>query len=349
VDAVLRWIAYTLIGLSAAVAVRSLRHLRQLAAFVIASAVFQGIYGSAEYLSGHQHIFWYPKEYGLDEASGTFINRNHFAAYLAIALPVASAALLTSRWRGDARSLRAMLLGLTRREGFLIFASGLAIAMIWVGVLFSYSRGGLTAALAGVAFLFLASRRHRLRGRLLAMVLLVPTVLLLWLEVRAPGERFLEQGLEQGALGNRQVVWTATLRMAREALPAGTGLGTFGEAFPLYRPASVRLYWAHAHNDWLESLSEGGPVTTLAVLGLAWLAVSAPFRRRQDESQDSNLWIAGVAGAVLAVGVHSLVDFPLRIPAVAALTSTLVGIVCGNWASGDPERGSPLEGLPRLI
>ena len=55
---------------------------------IFISAVFQGVYGLYEVLSGHQHIFGYRKIYNTDSATGTFINRNHYACYLELAIPL---------------------------------------------------------------------------------------------------------------------------------------------------------------------------------------------------------------------------------------------------------------------
>jgi O-antigen ligase len=350
VDAVLRWIAFVLVAFSAAVAVRTVEQLKQLAGFIVASGAFQAIYGAAEYLSGHQHIFWYPKVYYSDEASGTFINRNHFAAYLAMTLPIALASVLASPWKRRTMRWREVVLEFARRNGLMLAAGVGAAAMIWVGVIFSYSRGGLAVALAGVGFLVLATRGRWRRARALGLLLLLPTLALLWMEIRAPGERFLEQGIQAGSLGNRTVVWSATARMAHDALPLGTGLGTFAEAFPLYRPPTIRLYWDHAHNDWLESLAEGGPVTLLAVLVIAGVAVVAPLFRSSEFFGPDSVWRAGLGAAVFVAALHSTVDFPLRIPAVGLLAAVLIGLSCdGLQASeirSDPTV-TPLRRTPR--
>ena len=68
---------------------------------------------------------------------------------------------------------------------------GLAAALIWTGLILSYSRAGLGVALIATAFFAVLASRHRGRLRLLAAVLVLPPVLLLWQEVRLPGERFL--------------------------------------------------------------------------------------------------------------------------------------------------------------
>ncbi len=193
-DAVLRFAAYVLIGLAAVVAVRTPAHLRQVAVVIAASGAFQAIYGSAEYLTGHQHIFGYAKKFYADEASGTFINRNHFAGYLAMTLPFALGLMLDSaRSLPDARSFRERILQLGETGGLRLALGAAAAAAIWIGVILSYSRGGLAVALAGTAFLAWRLSLRRRRAWLLVAALLIPTALLLWSQVRAPGERFVSE------------------------------------------------------------------------------------------------------------------------------------------------------------
>jgi len=77
-------------------------HRRILAVF-FAGGVFQALYGSLEYLSGHQQIFGYVKRYYTDSATGTYINQNHFAGALEMALLVGVGFLVLSALHGTAR------------------------------------------------------------------------------------------------------------------------------------------------------------------------------------------------------------------------------------------------------
>src|SRR5260221_2665930 len=64
---------------------------RLLASARVAGGVVPSAFGLAEFFSGRQQIFGYAKKYYTDVATGTFINRNHFAGYLAMTLPMAIA------------------------------------------------------------------------------------------------------------------------------------------------------------------------------------------------------------------------------------------------------------------
>jgi tetratricopeptide (TPR) repeat protein len=93
----------------------------------------------------------------------------------------------------------------------------------------------------------------------------------------------------------------------------------------------------HAHNDYLEMLVELGiPGTLLLAGGLAscWLASLHRLRRVQDPRR-RGLAVGCLLGAG-AVLLHATVDFPLRIPALAALVATLLG--CASGLTDQPSR-----------
>src|ERR1700675_2407463 len=54
---------------------------------LLALGTVAAFYGLVQYLSGWQHIFFFVKKYDLEEATGTYINRNHFAGMLEMILP----------------------------------------------------------------------------------------------------------------------------------------------------------------------------------------------------------------------------------------------------------------------
>ncbi len=322
-DALMRFVAYVLIGLAAAVAIRTPEHLKHAAMAIAASGAFQGIYGAGEYLTGHQEILGHAKKYGLDEATGTFVNRNHFAAYLAMSLPFALGLVIESWERFPrTRSWRERFLGAWEPEGRRLLCGGFAAAAIWAGVILSYSRSGLVVAILATGLMALALSRKRRAVWLLLAVLAAPTLLLLWQQVRAPGERFVSGSESLPTLNDRLPTWLASAKMIPDYWILGTGLGTFEPAFDLYRPAEIRGRWDHAHNDWLEGSVEGG-VAMLAILAAAGAALVAALRRRGEATFSRPLPLSAIV-SLLAAMAAAFADFPLRLPAIAFLLSVVL-------------------------
>src|SRR5438046_8159476 len=63
---------------------------------LVSLGAFEALYGLIQYLTGWQQIFAYVKKYYLEEATGTYINRNHFAGFLEMILPFVI--VLALRW-----------------------------------------------------------------------------------------------------------------------------------------------------------------------------------------------------------------------------------------------------------
>jgi O-antigen ligase len=331
----MRLFAYVWVGLAAAVSLRRGEHLRQLAVVVGVAGAFQALYGSFEYLSGREHIFGYAKEHYLGEATGTFINRNHFAGYLAMALPLTLALIALPRRAAQWPGWRERLLTWADRRTLVRVSAFLAAFCIWTGVVLSYSRAGLVAALLGAGLMTALQWRRRWAVWLLVLALAAPTVVLLYRDLRAPGARLASLAVDVAADTGRIPVWGATAAMARDHFGLGTGFGTFDSAFPLYRPPTIHARWQHAHNDWLQSAAEGGLITTLllaALLVVVLWPAAATGRARA-------LLLAAAAG-IAAIAFHSLSDFPLRIPAVAVLLAALAGARC---ATLEPPPAGPLR------
>ncbi|MEE8411246.1 MAG: O-antigen ligase family protein, partial [Acidobacteriota bacterium] len=328
IDAMSRFASYVWIAFAAAVGLRTRSALRWIAAAIAISASVQGLYGAFELLSGRQHILGYAKEFYTNEATGTFINRNHYAGYLAMAMPV-TLALLTSPLPG-ARfpGWRQRLLRLMKPRALLRVLSLGGLGCIWIGVVLSYSRAGLAVAVIGTAFAGFGLWGKRLALWLLVGSLAIPTVFLLYQDVRAPGARLGDLAVDVRSDRGRLPAWRSTARMAADHWMIGTGFGSFDAAFPLYRPPSIRARWQHAHNDWLQSAAEGGWLTPILVL-----AIGVPVFRRRGATTSSKFACAirlGALAGILAVALHSFVDFPLKIPAVAVLAAVLIGIRCGK-------------------
>jgi O-antigen ligase len=107
---------------------------------------------------------------------------------------------------------------------------------------------------------------------------------------------------------------------------AGCGFGTYAAAYPLVRAPEVRLFYAHAHNDPLEFLVEGG------LLGAGLMALAAvPLARllRRALAGAKGALGVGIAAGVLVILVHGLVDFNFHIPANAVAASALAGALLG--------------------
>jgi O-antigen ligase len=298
---------------------------------LIAGGGFQAFYGLAEYFSGHQHIFAYTKKFYTDVATGTFINRNHFAGYLEMTLPLVIAAAaeglphLPSRPGG----LGQRLAGMSDRDLFRFVVLLVIGVTMGTALVCSRSRMGIASTcLALLAIGLISAYRGRGRGFVVAAFIVMSATLLLFGQAGAGHailSRFLGAATDLNGGVSRWRIWSQAAHMVA-AFPAfGVGMGAFAQVFPAYRSSWGGIYLDHAHNDYLEFAAESGLVGfTILVLGIMFVA--RPMLRSPGRPDFGLVGQAGLA-SIIAIALHSMTDFNLAIPANALTFSVLLGIV----------------------
>ncbi len=306
---------------------------RRVVLALLVGCALQGLYGLLVLLSGHDRIWHLPKLHNLDAATGTYVNKNHFACLLAMGLSAGLGLLLDRVRRAPGGTLRSRFVAsLDARGSFTLFV-GLLVALALAGLLTSFSRAGIAAGALGLGLAALGGRGTRTRTRV--VILLVVSALAAVPLAQVGADRLVadySQSPEELEAG-RLTVWRDTLRLIAAFPVTGTGFGTFAAAYPLFRAPEVRRFYDHAHNDALQALAEGGVVgaTPLAlVLGAILAAAWGAIARRESALG------AGLAAGVVAFAVHGLVDFNAHIPANLAIAACLSGLLLGlPWSSQD--------------
>ena len=121
-------------------------------------AVVEGLYGILQALIPNLGVLWYIKS-GLGDARGTWINRNHFAGFMGMMLPLfLGFSLSRVRW-GARLNLKAILQSDRIHQYNLLL---LALLIMTLSLLFSKSRAGIMSMSVGVGtFLFLIRSKDR--------------------------------------------------------------------------------------------------------------------------------------------------------------------------------------------
>ena len=268
---------------------------------------------------------------------GSFANPNHFASYIAMTVPLAILALRQGHAPAPARG------GTHGGRGAGGALWGVVLFILLAAVLASNSRGGAVTCLVVtlLAVLLPLRRRHaparhwRLAG-VAALLLLVMAAV----GLDALMSRF-ENDPTPYLAGDRWVQVTSTWRAALAFWPVGSGLGTFAAVFPTFQPAGLRGFINHAHNDYVQLLMECGLLAVvLAGVAVALVARQAArlMRRARAVGLDAPALLQASCGlGLLAVLLHSWVDFNLRIPANALSAAFLLGAFLRPLASRAPD------------
>jgi O-antigen ligase len=318
-------------ALAAAVAAGAAARARLLAALIVLGAL-EALYGLAQELAGWQQILGMEKFVYRSQATGTYVNPNHFSGLLEMILPLA---LATAAWRWDNTGRHSGKTGLGEGRAAAVFFAALAM-LIAAGILVSHSRMGLVSATAGAAlaaglWTCRAERpQRRRRAAALAGALMALALLALWIGTQPAVERFRQINQDSAS---RIDLWRESWPLVRERPLFGAGWGAYPRLYPQVQATQLEFAVEHAHNDYLELATEFGiPGAALLVFLAAGVALRALTRRRlQDRAAYQAL---GAACGIAALGVHSIADFNLRLPANALIFSALLGMA---WAAAAPQ------------
>jgi O-antigen ligase len=280
--------------------------------------------------NGKIYGFWTPQTPG--DSFGPFVNRNHFAGWMLMALPLVIGYFCSRIVRG----MRGVKPGWQNRliwfsspdasETILVGFAALLMALALVLTMSRSGAGGLLVALA-VSGLFV-SRRQSIgakRATIVVYLLFVGVFVLWWAGLDRLAARFTDAQAVDAA--SRFGIWADTWRIAQRFPLVGTGLNTFGTATIFYQTADTARHYTQAHNDYLQIVSDGGLLVSIPAAIVAGAFVWRVGRRFRATPDDANYWIrVGAVTGLVAVALQEVVDFSLQMPGNAALFVVLAAL-----------------------
>lgn len=271
------------------------------------------------------------------EATGTYTNRDHFAGLLEMVLPIAALYGLAILRRRNERFHSPALPAIN--------ACGLwsLAALLLLAIVYSLSRMGFLVALCVLSLVAVLSLGPRLPSRIWrwSSLGLLCAIVLLVLVVIPPAqliERFAAiSSTERVSADTRLFLWRETPLLISEFPLFGTGLGGFESAFLKYQATGNAFRVEFAHNDYLQYVAElgfaGFAILMSIVIGIA-VQISRGILKLTEE--DRRLLVIACAGALVAMLLHSFVDFNTYIPANAMTLAWIAAVASVNASIGFP-------------
>jgi O-antigen ligase len=275
--------------------------------------------------------FWKPEN--LTRPFGPFVNPNHFAGWMLMALPLACATFYdlligTIRSAPGGRSGRIELVS-SPQFGALVATAGISLVMA-LSLIMTRSRSALVAfAIGALIGAWTIARRQRTRTAKILVAASAVALLLgasWWAGSDALVSKFTEpQGTK--SFFSRASAWKDAVRIASDFPLTGAGINTFGTAMAQYQSFAVG-HFAEAHNDYLQIAAEGGLLVSVPALAALAIFAAAVRRRFREAPRDgSTYWLrVGAVLGLVSIGLQSLVEFSLQMPGNAALFALLAAI-----------------------
>lgn len=284
---------------------------------------------------------------------GQFINKNHFAFLMEMALGL----------------VLGLLVGGVARERALAYLA--AALPLWTALILCGSRGGVLALLCQSLFLALlfsinlaaqarsseaiasshswlgvALRSAALRLALVLFIGVGVVVGMMWVGGDPLAERMeaarteILSGTSDGRIRTgRADIWRATLELIKSNPLTGVGFGGYWVAISRYHDASGLQTPQQAHNDYLELVASGG---IIGLLLFGWFVVA--FLKRVREVLKTfrrgfrRAVLTGALAGLFGVAVHSLVEFGLHVTVNSLICVALIVLATAPNMLSAPEQ-----------
>jgi O-antigen ligase len=282
----------------------------RLVSIIVGIGAVLSLVGLILYLGHTYYRYWLPG----DTLSATYINRDHFAGYLEMVIPLAVGLLYTD---------------IGKEKKVLI---GFCLTMMTVAFVLAASRGAWASLVASGLL------KRVLLGLILCGAAIYFALSHFDLSVAAGRARTIIEGV--GIDEMRIQMWMGSTELIKAHPWIGSGIGTFIYVFPQFRPIGISHIWTvdYAHNDYLHMTAELG---LPGLFLIAWLIIVTVWSGLREFSSSQGSFkrsiLLGATIGVMSMAFHSFVDFNLHIPANAIMFVTLIAIImtmCGRRRYG---------------
>ncbi|WP_374256850.1 O-antigen ligase family protein [Aquabacterium sp.] len=283
-----------------------------------------------------------------DQATGTFINRNHLACYLYLSLSMGIGWLIGALRGTDLppRQIKRSFIAILRFMLTPKMVLRLLLVVMVIALVLTRSRMGntsffLSVLLVGGLLWWRLPQLRRTASILILSVILVDVIVVgQWVGLDRVVQRLENTAAIEGDRRGEETI-EARLQPAARAIPMialrpwfGYGGGTFYTEFPPFKTQDMLLrgwFFDHAHNDYAEIAADTGLVGLGFLMVLGIMTVKRAIEHTAVTSRSVTRGVAyGVFMSMCCIALHSFVDFNLHIPANAF---TLVTIMSLMWAA----------------
>jgi O-antigen ligase len=340
-------------------AIHSLRHPPRILAvyrLLIVIGTFVALLGIAQSVWSNGKIYW-RYESGSGTHFGPFVNHNHFAGYLQLALGLCLGMLVAEiqefRKNTQGQGVLGYFAWLWHGNGarcWLLFCS---LCVMLAALAASLSRGGfISFTLTFLVFGFLALwARPKTLGlapsplqirhfRIFISVCLA--AILAWIcltELTPRGWARWQTALDRPA-AHRMEIWRDGVRALLDFPVTGIGLGSFRAVYPRYQSGNFTSEATHAENEYLQwAMETGGVGVVLLLAAIIGFITAVLSRLKSCRDPYFRLLAYGTLFSITSLCLHNWIDFNMHVPSnaltlMAAAALCFLAVHCHQGADG---------------
>ncbi len=310
--------------------VRTRKEQRTLVYVIISTALLLSVIGILKRLDLNPFPWWVYPDVGIDHnstsVSGAYVNRNHLAGFLEMAIPLLLVLFLTRQRTVEAK------IGMVFLAIFLLTTQA-----------FTLSRGGWISTINAILFIaaILLLRKKSVNKKIIATIgtgiIIISLVVLSSLPAVERITTLIQQDQADNISG-RMRCWKGVVNQIKDNLLFGTGPNTFTAAYPAWQIPGNPVLRRYAHNDYLHFISETGILFIPIMIFTLFVFFRSGFQKLKSRSRQKKGFALGAMAGVLAILIHSFSDFNLNIPANALLFTILAAVATVNVSRNSQEK-----------
>ena len=299
---------------------------------LVFSVSLQSLFGLIKYATGNRNFFLFFHRVTEDPTAGfltgTLGNPNHFSFYIEMIFPLLLALFFMKiKLFGSGGSIREKVISAFNADRNVILKF-ILLPFLGLAIILTGSRAGImTLLISFVIFSMLTIylRRSKLLRKKLKIIFLTLAMVTIFFGIKNTTDKFMKGDYLSSS--GRFLRWPSTMEMFKDHPLSGTGLGTYKYSYYLYDRDMSGVWSTHAHNEYLELLSEGGVIGAgllLCLIGFLVHSISKMWRARRHP--EIKILGIGVLTSIFAALFHSFFDFSLRIPSNTFVLILMIGL-----------------------
>ncbi len=292
-----------------------LKNTVKIVAYLSISIAFLAI---IQKFSSPDKIYWFRSAPEHADIFGPWVYHNHYAGFMEMMCPLVFALFLFYRPTVDhEKSLRSRLAAAFTLPGSnLHIFFGFGAIIIVSSIFLSLSRGGIISlTLASAFFLVILAKEHiKFKFVTYGFIVICVVLMITWFGWGPVVDKFGTTFTATGRIENvRLILWKDSLQIIRDFWTTGTGFGTFIHIYPLYTTLSSNFIFDHAHNDYIELLTDGGIVGfALAAWFVLTIIIHGWKKIQLRRDRYAILISVGALTGIVAILLHSVTDFNMH-------------------------------------